>query len=51
MFGIGVLPTNNKPPRPLTANKNKKIREEKEPVKIKRPQSSRVSRNNEREDS
>lgn len=45
MFGIGVLPTTNKPPRPTTAIKGKKLKEEKEVVKIKRPQSSRVRDN------
>lgn len=45
MFGIGVLPTTNKPPRPNTALKSKKLKEDKEPVKIKRPQSSRVREN------
>lgn len=52
MFGIGVLPTTNKPPRPSTALKNKKVKEEnKEPVRIKRPQSSRLTRNSDQNDS
>jgi len=46
MFGIGVLPSTNKPPRPFTAIKKVKVKEEKEIVKIKRPQSSRVRENN-----
>jgi len=52
MFGIGMLPSTTKPPRPSTANKLKKLLEVKEPVKIKRPQSSRSNnRNIDREDS